>query len=150
MNVCQRGPGCKRPQVKAALSAPAPVLLQRLIAGIDEFERVVPVISAGSIGIRQIFQVDVYRARPVFRCRGGFEVDVLPDIHFETFDGSIEVLQFDCAAIFVDGDNLEQVTVDAPIPAANFRDSYPMVFDPGNTREKKRGRIVGSIFELVV
>ncbi|MBT8444070.1 MAG: hypothetical protein KJO13_04955 [Gammaproteobacteria bacterium] len=81
-----------------------------------------------SFGIRKILEIDVHRTGPVLRRLGGFETDVPPGIQLDPFDRAVEMLQFNRAFVFIDGNNLEQVAVQAPIPAANFRDGYPMVF----------------------
>lgn len=78
--------------------------------------------------IRKILEINVHRTRPVFRGLGGFEIDVPPDIQLDPLDRAVEMLQFNSALVVIDGNNLEKVAVQAPIPAANFRDGYPMIF----------------------
>jgi len=87
----------------------------------------VPGLANVSFGIRKILEIDVHRTGPVFRRLGGLEIDVPPDIQLDPFDRPVEMLQFNRAFVFIDGNNLEQVAVQASIPAANFRDRYPMI-----------------------
>ena len=86
-----------------------------------------PGLADLALRIGNIFEVDVDRTGPVLRRLGEFEIDVPPDIQLDSFDRAVEMLQFYGALVIVDGDNLEQVAVQSPIPAANFRDGYPMI-----------------------
>jgi hypothetical protein len=98
-----------------------------LIAGVDEFERILPGRADLAFRIGNILEIDVDRTGPVLRRRGEFEIDVPPDIQLDPLDRAVEMLQFYGALVFIDGNNLEQVAVQSPIPAANFRDGYPMI-----------------------
>ena len=51
----------------------------------------------------------------------GFEIDTWPHVQIHSFDGSIEVLQLDGVVFFVDGDNLEEITVQSLVPTPYFR-----------------------------
>ena len=104
--------------------------LRLIIVRVDEFERVVPVQAGCVIRVGQVFEIDIYGARPVFGSLGELEIDIPPGIQFDAFDGPIEMLQFNSAFVFVDGDDFKQVAVKSAIPAANFRDSYPMISGP--------------------
>jgi len=98
----------------------------------------VPTLAENPIRVGQIFEIDIDGTRPVFGSLGGLEIDVSPRIQIDTFDGSIEMLQFNSALVFVDGDDFEQVAVQSAIPAANFRDGYPMLLGPA-IRVKRSG-----------
>lgn len=97
-----------------------------------------PALVEDPIRVGQVFEIDIYGARPVFGSLNRLEIDIAPGVQFDAFDRSIEMLQFNSALVFVDGDDFEQVAVETAIPAANFRDGYPMIFRSSDTREKKR------------
>ncbi len=85
-----------------------------------------------AFGFRKIFEINIYRPRPVLRSNGSFKFQFLPPIQLNLFYRGIEILYFDCAIFFIDRDNLKKAAVFATIPDAYFRICYPMISITGS------------------